>query len=57
MTRAERATKIACYNRKQKSYRVNRPLRNQHSDARPTKTALKNKSTEILNKLFRDYRN
>ena len=27
MTRAARATKIACDNRKQKSYRVNRPLR------------------------------
>ena len=26
MTRAARATKIACDNRKQKSYRVNRPL-------------------------------
>ena len=27
MTRAARATKIACDNREQKSYRVNRPLR------------------------------
>ena len=27
MTRAARATKIACDNRKQKSYRVNRPLK------------------------------
>ena len=27
MTRAARATKIACHNRMQKSYRVNRPLK------------------------------
>ena len=40
MTRAARATKIACDNRKQKSYRVNRPLRVQGQ--KPVSTGVKN---------------
>ena len=41
MTRAARAIKIACDNRKQKSYRVNRPLERLKIDSTLTKSVRK----------------
>ena len=51
MTRAARAIKIACDNRKQKSYRVNQPLDNHQKDSKMqkclSKKVIKGRKTEI----------